>query len=79
MRRSSLSVVSNIVEGCARHSEADYVRFLDIAYASAKELEYQISIAHRLGYLPPVAYQETHKLCTETSRVLSGLLRALRN
>ena len=56
IRRSSLSIPSNIVEGCARHSEADYVRFLDIAFASARELEYQPSIAERLGYVVPIAY-----------------------
>jgi four helix bundle protein len=78
IRRSSLSVASNIVEGCARHSEADSLRFLDIAYASARELEYQISIAERLHYLKPIEYKEIHSLCIETSKVLNGLLRALR-
>ena len=78
IRRSSLSIPSNIVDGCARHSEADYVRFLDIAYASARELEYQLSIAERLGYLKPDEYAEISSLCIETSKVLNGLLRAFR-
>lgn len=51
LRRSAVSTPSHIVEGCARHSEADYLRFLDMAYGSARELEYQLSLAHRLGYL----------------------------
>ena len=78
IRRSSLSIPSNIVEGCARHREADYVRFLDMAFASARELEYQLSIAERLGYLHPKEYEAITSLCGETSKVLNGLLRALR-
>ncbi len=40
LRRTAVSVPSNIVEGCARNSEADYLHFLDISYASSRETEY---------------------------------------
>jgi four helix bundle protein len=79
LRRGAVSVPSNIVEGCAWHSEADYLPFLDIAYASSREIEYQLSLAVRLGYLPAGTYREVSALCTETSKVLAGLLRALRS
>ncbi len=78
LRRGAVSVPSNIVEGCARHSEADYVHFLDIAYASSREVEYQLSLAVRLGYLAIDVHQELTRLCAETSKVLTGLLQALR-
>jgi four helix bundle protein len=79
LRRAAVSVPSNIVEGCARNSEADYLRFLDIAYASSQEVNYQLSLATRLGYLNSEANQELSDLSAETSRVLAGLLRALRS
>src|SRR5262249_46299068 len=74
-RRAAVSVPSNIVEGCARHSEADYLHFLDIAYASSREVEYQLSLAARLGYLEPQPHRELAARCVETSKVLAGLLR----
>jgi four helix bundle protein len=78
MRRGAVSVASNIVEGSARRSKADYLRFLDRAFAAARELQYHVSLAQRLAYLKPEPAQELQGGCEETCRVLSGLLRALR-
>jgi four helix bundle protein len=78
MRKAAVSVASNIVEGCARHSESDYLRFLDMAYGSVRELEYQISLAVRLGYLDDEEQKALVPLAAETSKVLGGLIRALR-
>jgi four helix bundle protein len=78
MRRAAVSTTSNIVEGCARHSKSDYLRFLDMAYGSAREVEYQISLALRLGYVRNADGESLTGLCCETSKVLNGLLRALR-
>ena len=78
IRRSAVSVPSNIVEGCARNTETDYLRFLEISYASARELEYQLSLAHRLNYLKHEDFATLSKQCTETSKVLNGLIRSLR-
>ena len=76
LRRAALSTASNIVEGAARHSEADYVRFLDMAYGSVCEVEYQLSLADRLGFLADAT--ELISLSRETARVLNGLIRSLR-
>ncbi|MCS7466444.1 four helix bundle protein [Stieleria sp. ICT_E10.1] len=78
LRRAALSIPSNIVEGCARHAEGDYIRFLDIAHGSAREVEYQITVAHRLGYLSDEDSQQLSAKSVETSKVLNGLLRSLR-
>jgi four helix bundle protein len=79
LRRAAVSIASNIVEGCARHSQTDYLRFLDMAYGSACEVEYQLSIAYRLGYIQKASYQTLQKQSVEVSKVINGLIRSLRN
>jgi four helix bundle protein len=79
MRRAAVSVAANIVEGCARYAKGDYVRFLDTAYGSARELEYHISLARRLGHLNSEASETLGTSCTETCKVLNVLIRSLRD
>ena len=79
LRRAVVSIASNIVEGCARESQPDFVRFLDIAFASSREVEYQLTIAERLGYLPPEEAKVIGAKATETAKVIYGLLKSVRN
>jgi len=78
LRRASISAASNIVEGCGRNTEADFLHFLDMAFGSVREVEYQFSLAYRLNYLPDTSYGPIQNHCTETSKVLAALIRSIR-
>jgi four helix bundle protein len=78
LRRAAVSIASNIVEGSARNSLADYIRFLDMAYGSVKEVEYQLTIAARLNFADEPSVGKVSAQATETSKVLHGLIRSLR-
>lgn len=78
MRRASISVPSNIVEGCARESQSEYHRFLEIAFGSLRELHYQLGLSVRLGYATVDEVSESTKLISESEKVLGSLLRKMR-
>ena len=76
MRRASVSTPTNIVEGCAREGEGDYLRFLDIAFASSRELVYLTSLATRLSYLAEREAKELHELGERVAGALASLRRS---
>ncbi len=78
MRRSAVSVPSNIVEGCARESQVEYLRFLEIAFGSLRELHYQFGLSKRLGYLNDHDISGCESKIVETEKVLAALLRSMR-
>ena len=79
MRRSAVSVPSNIVEGCARESQTEFLRFLEIAFASLRELHYQFGLSKRLGYFDENSFTGYDSKLLETEKVLGALIRALRS
>jgi four helix bundle protein len=78
MRRAAISVPSNIVEGCARNNEPEYIRFLDIAFGSLQELNYQFGLAIRLGYIKEPESEICKSKLLETEKVIGALIRSLR-
>jgi four helix bundle protein len=68
MRRSAVSIPSNIAEGAGRSSRRDYARFLDIAVGSAHELDYQLQLSRDLGYADT---DRLHELAGELIEVRS--------
>ena len=79
MRRSAVSVPSNIVEGCARESQTEFLRFLEIAFASLRELHYQFGLSKRLGYFDENSFTCCDSKLLETEKVLGSLIRSLRS
>ena len=59
------------MESGARHSELEYIHFLEIAYGSCREVEYQIGLSHRLGFLGASSHTELQEIVTETAKVLN--------
>lgn len=75
MRRAAVSIPSNIAEGCARASDKEALRFLDIASGSLAELETQLIISQQLGYIEP---QKLIDQIQTIGQMLSGLKRHLK-
>ena len=78
MRRSSVSIPSNIAEGYGRHSTGDYIRFLHISVGSLYELQTQIEISFQLQYIIESPYRETIGLCTEIDKILYVIIQKLK-
>lgn len=79
LQRAAVSISSNIAEGSAKPSNADFARFLDTALGSAYEVETQLLIAYKVGYVNNDKYNELNNGITEIQKQLAGLIRSLRS
>jgi four helix bundle protein len=77
IRKSAVSIASNISEGSARHSNKEFQQFLIIARGSSAELQTQMLIAMRVGYFEKRTYIALSKQLNEIGRMLHGLKRSL--
>ena len=77
VRRATVSITSNIVEGNARRSTAEYVNFLNIARGSAAEVAYLVGLASELGYLSAAAGQLLGRACDELIPQLEALIQRM--
>ena len=78
IRRSAVSIPSNIAEGNARRSSADYIQFLKIARGSGAEVETQIIISKNLGFIEEVKSEELTSKITEIMKMINGLINYLK-
>lgn len=77
IRRSAVSIPSNIAEGSQRNSKKEFQQFLAIAYGSLAEMETQLEIAQRQGYLKQDSVNEIFSMTAEVGRMINGLCNSL--
>ena len=73
LRRAVVSIPSNIAEGVGRISDKDRAHFIEIAYGSLMEVNCQMDVAKRLGYISDEELTNLDQECVELARMLSGL------
>ena len=78
LRRSSVSSPSNIAEGCGYESEREFARYLQIAAGSASEAEYQLLLAHDLGYIKNESYRSLKAQVKEVKKMLHSFIKNLK-
>ena len=79
LQRSVVSISSNIAEGSAKPTDTDFARFLDTSLGSAYEVETQLLIANKIGYIDNENYNELNKEIIDIQKQLVGLIRSIRS
>jgi four helix bundle protein len=79
IRRCAVSIPSNIAEGQRRGHKNEYIQFLRIAYGSGAELETQLLIANKIGYLKDRVYEILIIQLEEIMKMLNKLISVLSN
>jgi four helix bundle protein len=77
LQRAAVSIPSNIAEGAARRNTKEYLQFLFIARGSLSEVDTQLDIAFKLGYLNNSSYERLSEKLTGISKMLNGLINSL--
>lgn len=77
LRRAAVSIPANIAEGAARKSSKEFAHFLSNAQGSASEVETELLIAHRLGFLDEPVHLKLRGSLDEIGRMLTGLCHHL--
>ncbi len=79
LKRSAISIPSNIAEGYGRNSKNDFIRFLNIAMASLFETQTQLEIAFRLEFINKTDYTKQFEQTREIERMLSSFIQSIKN
>jgi len=77
IRRSAVSIPSNIAEGAARNSKKEFNHFLAISLGSLSELETQLIISKNLEFITQEQFEELEKSLIDIRKMLIGLKKSL--
>lgn len=77
IKRSVVSIVSNIAEGAGRGSDKDFLKFLNISLGSAYELETQIILAYDLGFIKKEKVSDLGLKIQEIQKMITGFINKL--
>ena len=77
LRRAGASIPTNIAEGCGRGSDADFRRFLQIAFGSANEVEYLIFLSYELNFIEKNRFIELDNKIKEVKKMLAGMIKKI--
>ena len=75
LRRAAISIPSNIAEGAARHTKKEFVNYLHMAQGSLSELDTQLELSRRLGYIEEHKYKTVDVLMERIDKMITGLIR----
>ena len=78
IQRAAVSISSNIAEGCSRPSEAEFARFLEIAIGSCFEVESQLILSEKLGFLTAQEMEYALSGTTQLQKQISTLISKIR-
>lgn len=78
LQRAVVSISSNIEEGAARPTDADFAHFLDTSLGSAYEVETQLTIARNVGYLDEDTFLEMNKRLQSIEKQLTAFISSIR-
>ena len=77
IQRASISIMNNIAEGFERQTDKEFKQFLYIAKGSAAEVRSMLYVAIELNMINETEFKRLHDLASETSKILSGLIKTL--
>jgi len=77
VKRSAVSIPSNIAEGFGRRHKQDYIRFLEIARSSLYELQTQLEIARNVNFIKDQDLNQVFVMCHELEKMLNSFIKTI--